>query len=415
MPQPDVIGAYRIVDQLGEGGMGAVFLGKHTLLEREVAIKVLLPQYSSDADIMRRFFNEARALTQINDPGIVQIFDFGFHDNAAFIVMERLAGESIEDRQARIGRFQPLECIRLIRMACASLEVAHRKQIVHRDLKPSNIYIVRDPIAASGERAKILDFGIAKLANEPGVTHARTLVGTPLYMSPEQCRALGDIDHRSDIYAIGCVMMTMLTGAPPFVLESMADVVSAQLNQPPPPVSSRVDSLPQLLDEIVLRALAKAKEERFQSMADLAYALADAEQVVMRAQQHTQRVALTFSSAPTQTTLSGASGEASERRLRRVPVVVGALAALTVAIAIAIAVRSDHRDLAIRLPAATAPVGDGGIVQIHHDAPIAPPAAIETTPTPEAPPPPSRKQPSRGHKHAPNRPTRPTATVDRSD
>jgi serine/threonine-protein kinase len=266
--------------------MGVVYVGEHTLLGRRAAIKVLLPQLSANNEIVQRFFNEARAVTQIADPGIVQVFDYGYHtDGSAFIVMELLEGEPIDKRLARIGRFAALDCLRIVRLICTSLDAAHGKGIVHRDLKPENIVIIGDPAVSGGERAKILDFGIAKLsADEPGKLKTRTgtVMGTPVYMSPEQCRGTGEIDHRSDIYSIGCMMMTMLTGRPPFDGDGSGELIAAHLREPPPFVASRVPGLPVIIDPIVQRCLAKSANDRFQSMRELVEALGYGEQVLQR-------------------------------------------------------------------------------------------------------------------------------------
>ncbi|MDQ3366624.1 MAG: protein kinase [Myxococcota bacterium] len=278
------VGAYRVLRKLGEGGMGVVYVAEHALLGRRAAIKVLLPELSANREIVQRFFNEARAVTQIADPGIVQIFDFGFHtDGSAFIVLELLEGESMDARLLRIGRFSPFDCLRLMRQICTSLQAAHAKGIVHRDLKPENIFIVGDPAVTGGERAKILDFGIAKLsAEEPGMMKTRTgmVMGTPVYMSPEQCRGAGEIDHRSDIYSVACVMMTMLTGAPPFHGEGSGDLIAAHLREPPPLASSRVHGLPPVIDQILQRSLAKSPNDRFGSMMELVETIGHAEQLL---------------------------------------------------------------------------------------------------------------------------------------
>ncbi len=265
--------------------MGTVYLGEHTLLGRKAAIKVLLPWLSADEGIVKRFFNEARAVTRIADPGIVQIFDFGHHtDGGAFIVMELLEGEPMDKRLKRIGKFGLIECMRLMRLICTSLGAAHAKGIVHRDLKPENIFIVGDGAVPGGERAKILDFGIAKLSgDEPGnPTRTDVLIGTPMYMSPEQCRGGGAIDHRSDIYAIACVMFTMLTGRPPFHSMGSGDLIAAHLREAPPLASSRVPELPAIIDQILQKCLRKAPAERFQSMTELIRVLGSAEQTLSR-------------------------------------------------------------------------------------------------------------------------------------
>jgi serine/threonine-protein kinase len=257
--------------------MGAVYLGQHTLLGRRAAIKVLLPALSARPDVVNRFFNEARALTSISDPGIVQVFDFGYHtDGSAFIVMEHLEGERLDQRLARLRRFSVPEALRLCRQLAGSLATVHAEHIIHRDLKPENIFLVLDKEVASGERSKILDFGISKLSDDPPgklKTNTGVLMGTPMYMSPEQCRGLAEIDHRLDIYALGCVLFHLLTGRPPFEGEGTGDVISAHIREPASAPSSRVAGIPPSVDALVLRCLAKAPADRYQTMDELAAAI----------------------------------------------------------------------------------------------------------------------------------------------
>ena len=272
-----VIGNYQIVQKLGEGGMGVVYLGQHTLLGRRAAIKVLLPMLSARPDIVSRFFNEARAVTTISDPGIVQVFDFGYHtDGSAFIVMEFLEGEPLDRRLARLGRLPVVDALRLCRQIASSLAAAHAQHIIHRDLKPENIFLVRDGEVASGERSKILDFGIAKLSDDhPGKVKTSTgaLMGTPVYMSPEQCRGLAELDHRSDIYALGCVMFHLIAGRPPFEGEGMGDILAAHIREPAPTLASLMPEIAPNVDALVLHCLAKAPADRFQTMGELAAAI----------------------------------------------------------------------------------------------------------------------------------------------
>src|SRR6185312_14397918 len=156
------IGAYRVLQQIGEGGMGSVWLAEHAMLGRRAAIKVLHPTFSNNPDVVTRFFNEARAATAISDAGIVQIFDFGQHtDGSAYIVMELIEGETLEKRLMRLGRLPVTDALRVMRQVASSLSSAHARGIVHRDLKPENIFVIRDAEVAGGERAKIVDFGIA--------------------------------------------------------------------------------------------------------------------------------------------------------------------------------------------------------------------------------------------------------------
>ncbi|MFT3700423.1 MAG: protein kinase [Kofleriaceae bacterium] len=266
------IGAYAIRGMLGQGGMGTVYLAEHALLGRKAAVKVLLPELSLDERIVKRFFNEARATTSIADPGIVQIFDFGIDtDGSAYIVMELLEGESIHARLKRLRRFSPADTVRLVRQIAGSLATAHARGIIHRDLKPENLFVVGDAAVTGGERTKILDFGIAKLARDADRTKTRTgsIVGTPQFMSPEQCRGLATVDHRADIYALGCVMYVMLTGRPVFEGEGLGDIMFKHVGSAPPVPSHVVPEIGNALDQIILRCLAKAPADRFQSMQEL--------------------------------------------------------------------------------------------------------------------------------------------------
>ncbi|HSN26668.1 MAG TPA: serine/threonine-protein kinase, partial [Kofleriaceae bacterium] len=269
------IGAYRVLQQIGEGGMGSVWLAEHSMLGRRAAIKVLHPSFSTQPEVVTRFFNEARAATAISDPGIVQIFDFGQQPGgSAYIVMELIEGETLEKRLHRLGRLQPTEALRVMRQVASSLSAAHARGIVHRDLKPENIFVVRDPEVASGERAKIVDFGIAKLVGDSSMkTQTSAVMGTPTYMSPEQCRGAGQVDHRSDIYAIGCVLFTLLTGRPPFDAEGIGEIIAMHLREPAPAPSSRAPGISPQIDELVLRCLAKDPAQRFGSAGELAAAM----------------------------------------------------------------------------------------------------------------------------------------------
>jgi serine/threonine protein kinase len=322
------IGPYRVVRKIGEGGMGTVFLGEHTLIGRHAAIKVLLPELSSKRESVDRFFNEARATTAISDPGIVQVFDFGFTaDKTAYIVMELLEGEQLNLRLGRLGALAPADALRITRQVAGSLGAAHAAGIVHRDLKPENLYMIRDPEAPGGERPKILDFGIAKLGEGvPDRLRTRTgaVMGTPVYMSPEQCNGAGRIDHRADIYSLGCVLFHLLTGRPPFDLPGIGAIISAHLREPAPAPSSLVP-LPAEIDELVLRCLAKPPDERFATMLEVQHAC---DAILARiSASGAPNLAMPFASMPTvvprtlndapRTTLSTSAGQPSVALLRR--------------------------------------------------------------------------------------------------
>ncbi|MEP6859278.1 MAG: serine/threonine-protein kinase [Deltaproteobacteria bacterium] len=269
----EVLGSYRVIAKLGAGGMGTVYIAEHQLLGSRAAIKVLLPDLSKQDKIVQRFFDEARAATRIRDPGIVTVHDFGWHNGDAYIVMELLTGETLMQRLG-IGRMAPLQAVRLIQMCGLAMAAAHARGIIHRDLKPDNIFVVSDPAVPGGERVKLLDFGIAKLLDRDRddghhSTVTGAIMGTPAYMSPEQCRGAGEIDHRTDIYALGCVLFQLLTGRPPFIAQTPGDMIACQIRETAPAPSKILAGIGPELDAMVLKCLAKNPDERFQTMSEL--------------------------------------------------------------------------------------------------------------------------------------------------
>jgi serine/threonine protein kinase len=274
----EVLGSYRVVAKLGAGGMGTVWLGEHKLLGSRAAIKVLQPGMSSQEKIVQRFFDEARAATRIRDPGIVTVLDFGWHHGDAYLVMELLSGSTLTQRLG-LSQMAPLQATRLVQMAALAMAAAHARGIIHRDLKPDNIFVVSDPAVPGGERVKILDFGIAKLIDrDPDAAYQPTvdgtIMGTPAYMSPEQCRAASNIDHRTDIYALGCVLFHLLCGRPPFIAQTQGDMIVAQIQEEAPHPRQFVANLSPEIDALVMRCLAKKPEDRFQTMTDVVRAAA---------------------------------------------------------------------------------------------------------------------------------------------
>jgi len=272
------LGNYGVVSKIGEGGMGVVYLARHVTLGRRAAIKVLRPALSSNQDIVSRFFNEARAVTAVRHPGIVEVFDFGFlEDRTAYIIMEYLEGESLAARLRR-GRSTITVTLTIVRAIARALQAAHEQGIVHRDLKPDNVFLVPDSELPSGERVKLLDFGIAKLAFGDGNashTTTGTVMGTPTYMSPEQCRGAGSVDHRADLYSLGCVAYEMLCGQPPFVADGPGDVIARHLYFEPAQLRSHRPDIPPEIEELVLRLLKKEPRARYSTAKDLVRAVDD--------------------------------------------------------------------------------------------------------------------------------------------
>lgn len=269
---PDTIGPYRVERLLGEGGMGAVYAALHTSIERRVAIKVLHPEFAVRPEFVRRFFNEARAVNRVDHPGLVQISDYGqLPDGTAYIVMEYLRGESLSARLKREGALRVREGLRLGFLIADALTAAHEKGIIHRDLKPDNVMIVADPNVDGGERTKLLDFGIAKLieGGEAVKTKTDAMMGTPLYMSPEQCRGAGGVDARSDVYALGVMLFDMFAGGPPFVGAGFGEIIAQHLFQEPPNLSKLAPDVPAPVAALVMRLLAKDKAQR-SAMRDVA-------------------------------------------------------------------------------------------------------------------------------------------------
>jgi eukaryotic-like serine/threonine-protein kinase len=271
---------YEVVSLLGEGGMGTVYLALHPIMGRKAAVKVLKPELAKDESLVTRFFNEARAANAIRHPNIIDIIDVGMlpDDNVPYMLMEFLEGESLA---SRLDRARPLDAEQAVEIAfqtASALAAAHSKGIVHRDLKPDNLFLVPDEMVGSGERVKVLDFGIAKLRDDMRGSSMKTrtgaIMGTAAYMSPEQCQGLIErIDHRTDIYALGIILYEMVCGAPPFISEGFGDIIIMHVMKEPDPPHLKNPAVPIEVSEAILRALAKNPEDRFQSMFELQGAL----------------------------------------------------------------------------------------------------------------------------------------------
>ena len=262
------IGKYELSTRLARGAFGVVYTARDPSLDRNVAIKVLRLAHRANQEIVQRFLQEARTTARIAHPGIVTIHDFGMVEtrrgSTAFIAMELLSGESLSRRLAREGRLAPAAACEIVRQIASALAAAHHVDVLHRDLKPDNVFLVPDPAMPSGERVKVLDFGLAKLG-ATGHTQAELVFGTPRYISPEQSRSATLIDPRSDIYSLGCILFELVTGRTPFDGDPRQLIERHQYATPPRAAALGPD-VPPVLDELIADMLAKDPADRPQSM-----------------------------------------------------------------------------------------------------------------------------------------------------
>jgi hypothetical protein len=270
------LGSFELVALLGKGAMGRVFRARHVRLGREVAIKVLNSEFVARPDVVQRFFREARVVNDIDHEHIVEVTDFVESPGLAYLVMELLDGQSLREIMKQKGRkYPPLRrALGIMAQLCDALEAAHGKGVVHRDLKPDNIFVVE---RGGADFVKVLDFGVAKLRDsvDDMETSAGVILGTPLYMSPEQALGRG-IDRRADVWSAGVVLYELLAGAVPFTAPSFVELAMRIREQPPKPLPARTprrERIPPWLAAVVMRCLEKHPEDRFRSMAALGDAL----------------------------------------------------------------------------------------------------------------------------------------------
>jgi serine/threonine protein kinase len=377
------IGNYAVQALIGQGGMGAVYRAEHTVIGRQVAIKILRRELAAQSSQVARFLNEARAPGAARHPGIVEVFDVGtLPSGTPYLVMEYLRGESLAQRLTRVGRLELDLAVDVACQTASALAAAHANGIVHRDLKPGNLFLLDVDAAATpgvegapvSPRVKVLDFGIAKLlapnlSSEPS-THSGLVIGTPLYMSPEQCRgAQAEVDHRADIYALGIILYQMLCGAPPFVGEGWGELLLRHMTEAPAPPSLHNPAVTPALEAVILGALAKRREDRFASMDDFRMALLAA-----------------VGKAPAASAPVLPSTTVVVPRPRRTAALLAASALVAAALVLVVARRNRPDEAAMVVVAPPAPVAE-----IHPDGALnPPPPALVAEPTRPAPPPRTR-------------------------
>lgn len=271
-----VVGQYRILSPIGRGGMGFVFKARHEIMNRDVAIKVLSPQVATDEIGIKRIRREATAMGSLQHPGIATIFDFGVtNEGQPFIVMELIGGKTLKDLLNLEKRLDPRRAVPILARIADAMSFAHDNGVVHRDLKPQNIMITD---AVEKDFVKILDFGIAKSLNESVIlTQKGEVLGSPIYMSPEQCTGKS-IDQRSDIYALGAIMYEALTGRPPFVCSTIYETIYAKTTETPQAFQQTAPDLNDLLalEELTMSCLSISPYDRPSSMSEFKLRLASA-------------------------------------------------------------------------------------------------------------------------------------------
>jgi serine/threonine protein kinase len=272
-PRRAQIGVYRVVRELGRGGMGVVYEAVHELLQRRVAIKLMRPELAADPTQVERFVREGRAAANIRHPHVIDIYEFAFVDGAPYLVMDFLEGQTLAERLVVSQRLPLPALLATLLPVISAVAAAHAAGVVHRDLKPSNIMLARLPDGR--ELPKVLDFGTSKLLTraELVLTQSAATIGTPYYMAPEQVRSSRDVDERCDQYALGVLLYECATGRMPFEAENHYELLQAIMSAPLAPPSTREPSLPPAFDALVLRAMQRDPAQRFPSARALGAAL----------------------------------------------------------------------------------------------------------------------------------------------
>ncbi|HHW32208.1 MAG TPA: Stk1 family PASTA domain-containing Ser/Thr kinase [Clostridiaceae bacterium] len=253
---------YELLEKIGGGGMALVYRARCTLLNRDVAIKILRPEFTNDEEFVKRFRVEAQAAASLSHPNIVSIYDVGHEDNIHYLVMEYIDGTTLKEYIEEKGVLGWREAVNITIQICSAIEQAHRKNIIHRDIKPHNIMLTSEGIA------KVTDFGIARAVSSSTITVVGSTIGSVHYFSPEQARG-GYIDEKSDIYSLGIAMYEMVTGEVPFTGESPVTVALKHLQDEPVPPKIKNPDLPQGVNDIIMKAIKKDKSKRYQSASDM--------------------------------------------------------------------------------------------------------------------------------------------------
>ena len=270
------VGAYRIVAQLGQGGMATVYKAYHAALDRYVALKVMHPAFKQDPDFVQRFNREARIVARLEHPDIVPVYDFAEHRGLAYLVMLFVDGETLKARLQR-GPLQPAQIIKVAQEAGAALSYAHRQGVLHRDIKPSNFILCKNPDDPDAMDIYLTDFGLARIAEMGESTLSRdVMLGTPQYISPEQAKGVQDLDARTDIYSLGVVLFEIATGQVPFSADTPYSIIHDHIFTPLPMPSEINPNVPEGVERVLLKALSKEREDRYPDVDSFVGAFVDA-------------------------------------------------------------------------------------------------------------------------------------------
>ena len=271
----DEFAGYRLVSLLGHGGMSIVYRAEHIALERTVALKLLSPRLSDDEDFRERFQRESKVAASLEHPNIIPIYEAGGENGVFYIAMRYVDGADLKTRLKESGRLEAQQVVSFVAQVAAALEAAHARGLIHRDVKPANILIAPGAGLEGSDHVYLSDFGVAKNTGAAGLTKTGLFVGTAEYASPEQIEGK-ELDGRADIYSLGCVTYEALTGAPTYEKESEVAMMYAHLLEPPPKLSERRPDLGFPVDEVIAKAVAKSRDDRYARPSEFALALRQA-------------------------------------------------------------------------------------------------------------------------------------------